>query len=203
MQPEFWSESNDPVGTVRVVVDEFGRTQCRKIIAERTRYVSREEREDTDDFGGEVGYVRYVRVVSVSESEASLEPANETTLAQAATTRQRFALELSLAPVAYETNFDWWLAPETDSPTFGDHWGKYRGLGQYAWYRRSGDRVYVLRYGPCWEEAVKDARKNDYLRQNEANISAEEFAERRELCRQYAELPYSNRETLLRVIASM
>lgn len=60
MEPEYWCESDKPVGAVWVVVDEFGRTDCRKAVAERTRFISREEREDCDDFGAPIGNFREI-----------------------------------------------------------------------------------------------------------------------------------------------
>lgn len=201
MKPECWCESDKPVGTVWVVVDEFGRTDCRKAIAERTRFISRKEREDCDDFGAPTGNFREIGVVTVTE-EAASDPNNESILAKAASLRQQIAIELSLTPVVYETNAAWWIDPNRDSPTFGNHYAIYKGLGTWCWYRRVGDRIHILKRGE-WEWAVKQARKNDYLRQDEANTSPEVFAMRRELCERYAELPYVTRETLLAVIAAM
>lgn len=166
-KPDFWCESDSAVGTISVSADEFGRIGCTKVIAERRRFISRDEREDMDEFGAPTGVFREVGVLRITEAEAIAEdPSVASVIAAAAEARAKLTEELAKAAVAYETNRAWWLEPNTDSPMFGDCYGVYQGLGLYRWYRRVGDRVQVLKRGE-WERAVKDARKNDYLRQDE------------------------------------
>ncbi len=203
MDAEWWcvdEGGNTPVGHVWVVVDAFGRPECRKVVAERVRYISREEREDCDDFFAPAGYFRQIGVVTVTEAEAFLDPTNAAILAQAEATRARIQEELSRTPVVYETDAAWWLEPRRGKPVFGACYAFHEGLGEWSWYRRVGDRVQILERG-CWDKAVKMARLNDYLRDGEPNIPPEVFDLRRKLCDQYAELPCSTREELLAEIA--